>query len=240
MDEHISGDCLPRPLSKSGPLYIGGLLFMKISIRQISIAAVMAALSIILSVVSVKTDTSKFTIEGFPLMVAGILYGPLTGGLAGLVAGFISQVIFYGITPTTPLWMLSSLVWGISGGLFHFWLRRNYHSLLAIIVAVFTTSLLVTSVNTAAMVLDGVIYGYNTAYVWVNLIYRVAVSLILAVGYVALLFTSLPRLAKAAQLPTNKTTKIVISKVDKETSILFVIISVGIFLTILFLCMLLF
>lgn len=168
----------------------------KITVRQMVTAAILAALSLALDLVSVKTGQTKFTIYGLPLLVAGIFCGPLVGTLAGFVEGFISQVIQYGITPTTAIWMLAPICWGGISGLI-FWLFKKYRGKpISLIVTIVFTSLFVTGVNTGALLLDGLIYNYSTKFVILQLAMRFIVSFGFAVMYTILIVLIYPRLNK--------------------------------------------
>lgn len=98
-------------------------------VYTICIASMMAALSIILDVLSVRTDSSKITLYSLPLLLSGFLFGPWVGLLSGLASGLISQIILYGFSVTTPIWIVAPMLWGfLSGMLFHkaFKKERNF------------------------------------------------------------------------------------------------------------------
>lgn len=164
---------------------------------RISVASSMAALSIILDLVSVRTNASKFTLYGLPLLFAGMFFGPWVGGLAGLVSGFISQVILYGITPTTPIWMIAPMAWGWLSGFFYHRILHRKLQVSSVIITIVSTSLIVTLCNTAAMWLDGLIYHYPTPYVVTQLFMRLMTALILCIPYSCILYLCLARYEKS-------------------------------------------
>lgn len=162
-----------------------------------SVASSMAALSILLDFVSVRTNASKFTLYGLPLLFAGMFFGPWVGGLAGLVSGFISQVILYGITPTTPIWMIAPMMWGwLSGFIYHKLFHRKLQ-IPSVVITIVCTSLVVTLCNTASMWLDGLIYHYPTPYVITQLFMRIITALILCIPYSFILYLCLVRYEKS-------------------------------------------
>ena len=172
----------------------------KYSVKDISLASTFAALSIILDVLSVRTDSSKYTLYGLPLLFAGILFGPWVGLLTGLVSGFLSQLLTFGLSITTPLWMIAPMLWGfISGLLFHNVFKKK-ESPKNIVLTVILTSVFVTLTNTLALYLDGLIYHYPTPYVIAQLGVRLITSIMLAIIYSILIQGVLP---KIKNLTTN-------------------------------------
>lgn len=166
----------------------------KYSIKDISLASSFAALSLILDVLSVRTESTKYTLYGFPLLFSGILFGPLVGLLTGLVSGILSQFLTYGISITTPIWILAPMMWGfISGLLFHNAFKKK-ESPRYIILTVILTSIIVTLTNTLALYLDGLIYHYPTPYVIAQLGIRMINSILLAIVYSVLIQGILPRI----------------------------------------------
>ncbi len=163
-------------------------------IYLICIASSMAALSIILELLSVRNEASKFTLYSLPLLFSGILFGPWAGLLTGIVSGFISQLCLYGLGPTTLIWMLAPMMWGfLSGLIFHNVMKKN-GSLFNISILVIGVSLSITLINTLALYLDGLLLHYPTPYVITQLGVRVATAIGLCIPYIAIIYLSLPRL----------------------------------------------
>ena len=137
-------------------------------IKKMALASVMAAFAIVLNLISVRSDTSLYTIYALPLLLAGILYGPLVGFYAGLATGIIVQLFTYGITPTTVLWILAPTAWGlISGFISYLFSYKITKPKVIINIAICTLSVLI--LNTLAQILDGLYYQYSTAFVWINI-----------------------------------------------------------------------
>lgn len=90
----------------------------KLSIKQVVTIAVMASLSTIFDLMLAK-GTIKISIHALPLIISGIIYGPFIGLLTGVVTGFISQIFTYGLSITTPFWLLAYASWGLISGLFN-------------------------------------------------------------------------------------------------------------------------
>lgn len=166
-------------------------------ILLLTLAASMAALSLALDLVSLHSDVMKITIYGLPLLLCGYLFGPLAGALAGLVEGFLSQVIFYGVTPTTPLWMIAPILWGLLPGLCSKWIKKEkkFQFSSCLLVAL-STSIFITGVNSLALYLDGLIMHYPTTFVLTGLVWRLVTSMLTSILYLFTLYEIGPRVEK--------------------------------------------
>ena len=120
------------------------------------------AVYVVLSILTpVKIVNFKFTFEAFPILVASLLSGPIDGLIVGGVGSFIYQLLFsgYGITATTPLWILPH---AISGLLVGFYAKsKNFDlSLKQISLICIASALCVTALNTLALYVDAKLFGY--------------------------------------------------------------------------------
>ena len=119
----------------------------------------LAAMCAVLGAVSLDFGSIKLTLESLPVMLGALLFGPVDGALIGLVGTLLYQALRYGLTVTTPLWVLPYVVCGLAMGLYAkkcgFVLTTKKTILVSIIA-----NLLVTTLNTAAMYLDSKIFGY--------------------------------------------------------------------------------
>ena len=196
--------------------------------RKMAIASVMAAFSVVLNLISVRTDSSLYTIYALPLLLSGIFYGPLVGLYAGLATGIIVQLFTYGISPTTILWVLAPASWGLFSGFiaYLFDYKTNKFKLL---INIFACSSIALILNTLAMILDGIYYNYSYAYVFANLNLRILFAFIIAIFYFVVISVITPRLSKINSLnilkpkkeevntPSSNKKKIIINiSVDKK------------------------
>lgn len=164
-------------------------------IKKMALASVMAAFAVVLNLISVRSDTSLYTIYALPLLLAGILYGPLVGFYAGLATGIIVQLFTYGLSPTTVLWVLAPTAWGlISGFISYLFSYKITKPKVIINIAICTLSVLI--LNTLAQILDGLYYQYSTAFVWINIHIRVLVSIVIGIFYIVVIYLTAPRLKK--------------------------------------------
>lgn len=177
----------------------------KITTRRIAFVGVLAALYIVLSLISVGTNGFKASFESFAVLIAGTLFGPLEGFLVGLIGEFVHQIIAYGIDPTTPLWLIPYSVEGLAAGLLAkkvLWPREpklgDYVT--AVIPCEFLLTLLVTPVNAVAAIIQG--WG-NWLTISAGIPLRLVIMAIRMVVYCAILPLIYPRLKTVL----NKMTK---------------------------------
>lgn len=144
------------------------------------------ALNVVLSILTpIKLSNFKFTFEAFPILVAGILLGPVDGLIVGGVGSLIYQLLFsgYGLMPTTILWIIPHAVSGFLVGSYskkHNFDLTNKQTMCITIVS----SLIVTALNTVAIYVDSKVYGYYSfAFVFGSIIFKIIAGIILAIIY---------------------------------------------------------
>lgn len=158
----------------------------KVTVLDICICALMIALHIVLeSFGTIRIGNElKITFSTLPIVLAGMLCGPAEGLAVGLVGTFLSQLLTYGITVTTPIWILPGMLQGLASGLIYAAFHRKAR-LLPIAVNVFSSDLVLVIFNLLASYLDGVvIFKYWTIEALAVLIpVRLLVWVILSVIY---------------------------------------------------------
>ena len=172
---------------------------MNSKIKKMCICGMMAAIAIVLDYISFKTEFTKITLYGLPLLLVGILFDQNYGLLTGLVEGIISQLICYGpgsIGLTTPIWMIAPMAWGFLSGLLIHKIKISKNDKVNIIFAVVITAISVTLINTGASFLDALIIGYSYSFVVVSLLTRILFSLLSAIIYCVVLIIVVPILKK--------------------------------------------
>ena len=123
----------------------------------------------------------KFSLKGLPIVFISVCFGPWYGALLGGVGEFICQLISeYGLTPTTPLWILPWVVEGIIVGLMFKQKDFRQHPVLWVIT-VAVSCIAVTLLNTMALWLDSLIVGYNPRLTAVTIPLRFVNSIITSV-----------------------------------------------------------
>jgi len=153
--------------------------------KRLSFNAVLAAMCAVLGAISLDFGNLKLTFESFPVIIAALLFGPVDAMLVGGIGTFLYQILRYGFTVTTPLWILPYVLCGLVVGAYSkkrgFKLEKKQ---LAFIVL--AGSLLIFLVNTAVMYLDSKIYGYYSfAYIFGTVIPRALICVGKSLVYAA-------------------------------------------------------
>jgi len=127
--------------------------------KQLALDAMLIAMFVALSFVSVDLGNLKITFDALPILIGALLFGPVDGLIIGLLGGFMYQLLSYGVTATTVLWLLPSAARGLLVGWYA--KKKGYNlSRTQTAVIVVLSSLLVSTMNTGALYVDSKIYGY--------------------------------------------------------------------------------
>lgn len=155
---------------------------------RICINGILSALFFALSLLSFEVAGVKVTFDALPVVLAAILFGPIDGFLVGFLGAFLEQMIHYGFTATTLLWVIPPALRGLCLGLFLLPLRKTAvfknRKTAAFFYAAAILAGIVTSIgNTVAFYIDSTLYGYyNYALVfgvfWWRILTGVAVSVL--------------------------------------------------------------
>jgi ECF transporter S component (folate family) len=165
--------------------------------RQMTVDAMLAAVCAVLANFALGAVNVKFTLESIPVHIGALLFGPVDGMLIGTVGTLIYQLLRYGLTATTALWILPYVLCGaVVGG----YARKKRFDLgkvetVALIVA---AELLVTLCNTGAIYVDSHLYGYYTPTLITGVLgLRLAICVVKAAVY-GLILPELVRTLKRA------------------------------------------
>ena len=169
--------------------------------KRIAIDGIMAALYVVLGYLSIDLGMMKISFEEFPVILVGLVMGPVDGMIVGGLGTFIFQIIRYGFSATTVLWMLPYIICGLVCGLFA--VKYHYYNtnrqLWAIIII---AGILTFAFNTLAIYVDSKVYGYYTpAYVWGALGFRL---IIMAAKIVVFGLLAMPILKAMAKITGRK------------------------------------
>lgn len=127
--------------------------------KQLTIDAMLCAMCAVLGYVALDLGSIKVTFESLPILLGALLFGPVDGMLVGCVGTLIYQLLRYGVSATTPLWIAPYIVCGLLVGA---WAQRKSFSMdrVQTLLLVIAAELVVTVLNTAAIYADSKIYGY--------------------------------------------------------------------------------
>ena len=107
--------------------------------------AVFVAVSIVLkSFLSIETQIFRLTFFDIPLMLLGLLIGPVAGLIGGFVVDWM-HVLFSPFAFSFNLFTLSTMMWGFIPGIFLF---RKKLSVTSLTIVVVLTSIIAFSLNT--------------------------------------------------------------------------------------------
>ena len=166
--------------------------------RKMVTLGILTALHVVLcQVATIPVGNSlNLTISGITEAMAGLLFGPVSGGVVGLLGSFLNQLLKYGLTVTTVLWILPA---GLRGLLCGWYAKANGYRMspLKIYWVLQVTSIVVTAVNTNVMIVDATLYGYKTnATVLAQLGIRVVNGALTSLLYTAVAAPLLSRLSR--------------------------------------------
>ena len=115
--------------------------------------SMLAAMCAVLGAVALDVGNLKITLESVPIIVGALLFGSLDGAAIGFVGTLVYQLLRYGVSVTTLLWVLPYVVCGLIVGLYA--QKRGFSlSTKQTIIIVVIAELVVTTLNTGVMYID--------------------------------------------------------------------------------------
>jgi ECF transporter S component (folate family) len=127
--------------------------------KQLVLDGMMAAMCAVLGYLALDLGSVKVTFESLPILLAALLFGSLDGMVVGGVGTLVYQLLRYGVTATTLLWVLPYVVCGLIVGV---GAKKSQFSLSRVqtIALVVAAELVVTGLNTLALYVDSHLYGW--------------------------------------------------------------------------------
>lgn len=154
---------------------------------KITLTAIFAAVYIVLSFITIRLGNVSITLAPLPILILTLAIAPWAGILVCFVGEFVLQTCLYGLTLTTPIWMIGPLlrpcVLSILILIFPSIKEKSWKFIIATVVA----GLFTTAGNTLALYLDALIIGYPFSFVLVETAIRIAVGIATStiLGYLA-------------------------------------------------------
>ena len=149
--------------------------------KRVAVNGMLAAVYFALSFLVVDTGSLKFTFTSLALVVAALLFGPADACAVALVGELLYQVIIFGVTATLPIWMVPPVLHALFLGLLARRLGRErplYQRPGCCFAVCLGCALLNTGLNTLALYLDSLYWGYYEAHLVFGLaLVRAAVGL---------------------------------------------------------------
>ena len=174
--------------------------------QQLATDALLAAMCVVLGFMSIRIgNIMKISLEDFPVILAALMYGPADGMIVAAVGIFLYQLLSYGITATTALWIQPFVIVGGLAGLYA--KKSNFNNDPKQILAIFIIcEILICILNTGAIYADAKIFGYYYPTIITGMI---AIRMVTAIGKGIVLGLVSPPLLKTLSRVTGNGRKAV-------------------------------
>lgn len=133
--------------------------------KRITLCGVCVALYVVMSMfLSITVGGFKLTFEHLPVILCAVVFGPVDGLIVGGLGELINQMMTFGFTPTTILWMMPALFRGLSIGLAAKLLKgklgldKKFPVVFLILCVV--SGLICSGINTFTLYVDSKMFGY--------------------------------------------------------------------------------
>ena len=135
------------------------------TIKALVYSAMLAALSVVMArLLSFSVAGGvRWSLDKFPLFLAGMFFGPVMGGLTGFVADFIGSLIQFGFN---PILCLPAIIYGLCGGLLRYFLLKKLS-----VFRLVLSYLLPTAAGSVLIQSFALSYAYPKGPFWDSLIY---------------------------------------------------------------------
>ncbi|MBQ8879970.1 MAG: folate family ECF transporter S component [Clostridia bacterium] len=95
---------------------------LKITIRQLAMAAMLTAMSVVIgifckTVLNFGNGVLRITFENLPIILSGIMFGPIVGGLVGASSDLLSYLLSSQVYPPNLIVTLGATLVGVISGL---------------------------------------------------------------------------------------------------------------------------
>ncbi|MCR5348501.1 MAG: ECF transporter S component [Bacilli bacterium] len=169
------------------------------NLQRITLNGVLIGLFLVFGLLRFRIGTFlEIGLGSLVIVLAAVALSPWEAVTIGLIGEFLNQILFsgYGLTPTTPLWILPPAIRGLIIGLVALaFARKGDHITkhkVIYFITVLGTALFISGLDTGLLYLDGLIMGYPVHYTWLQTGIRFLTSQVTAV-LVAILVLPLHR-----------------------------------------------
>lgn len=176
------------------------------NVKRMCYAALLAAMYLPLSLyAALQVGNVRISFGSLPVVAAALLFGPLDAAVVAMVGEFFKQLLTYGVTYTTVLYLIPPALRGLVVGLGAVLVLRRGGRLEERRAACYSVcvaaAVCTTAGNTLVNWLDSVLLGYYTpALIFGDLVWRLIVGVINAV-LMASLAMPLVRILRKRSLP---------------------------------------
>ena len=168
----------------------------KLSVRRMAINAVLMAIYVVCAMyLTIPLGGLKITIEALPVILCAVLFGPADAAIVGGLAELINQMLTFGFTPTTALWVLPAVVRGLFVGFCMLPIRKRSigqslftgKRLIAFYIICLISAVIVSCLNTFTLYVDSKMFGYYSyAMVFGSFVLRIITGLVASSAMAAL------------------------------------------------------
>ena len=168
--------------------------------KKMATNAMLSALCAVLGFIAIDMWTMKITLESFPVNMGALLFGPVDGAIIAFLGSSIYQILKYGFSATTLLWILPGVISAFLLGLYA--KKKEFHlTKKQMLEAVLLAELLITGLNTGVIYIDSKMYGYYfPGYISMNLVPRLAICIGKGIVYGTVLHPMLETLRKQLKI----------------------------------------
>ena len=168
--------------------------------KRLATNAMLSALCAVLGFIALDFNVLKITLESFPVNMGALLFGPVDGAVIAFIGSFIYQLLKYGVSATTALWIAPGVISAVLSGWYA--KKKDYQlTKMQMVVAVLLAELVVTVLNTGVMYIDAKMYGYYfPGFITGSLIPRLAICVGKGIVYGVILHPMLDSIKKALKL----------------------------------------
>ena len=163
--------------------------------KRMATNAMLAALYFALSMLAIPVGGLKLTFEHLPIIIAALMFGPVDALVIGALGELANQMMTYGFTVTTVLWMAPAMFRGLSMGLCAKFLSKYVGANtviekklpLAFLVTCVISGLICSLLNTFTLYVDSKMFGYYSyamvfGVLWIRLAASAVSSVVMAVA----------------------------------------------------------
>lgn len=164
----------------------------KFRTKTLCLVSVLAALYVPLSIfAAVQMGNVRISFGSLPVVISALLLGPVEAVIVAMTGEFFKQLLTYGVTATTILYLIPPALRGLVIGLAAVYARKHGRPLeqreIACFAVCICAAVLTTTGNTLVNWLDSILYHYYTfALIFGDALYRFVVGMINAVVMAAL------------------------------------------------------
>ena len=97
----------------------------KMTTRTLTYCAMLAAVQVVLArlIIPMPAADTRFSLEAIPIVIAGLLFGPVAGGMVGFSADLVG-CLFSGFG-YNPLFCLPPILYGAFGGILRYYVNQK-------------------------------------------------------------------------------------------------------------------